>query len=185
MRGALTFTIDPDDAKDYDDAISFVEMEENHFEIGVHIADVSFFVKEGTELDKEAKSRATSVYLVDRVIPMLPETLSNNLCSLRPNEEKLTFSAIFKINKRGEVKEEWFGKTVIKSNERLSYQEAKFLIDNESTKIPKEISLNNKERKVEGGITKALLETNEIAKKIRKKRIGQGAIIFDITEVMF
>ena len=185
MRGALTFTIDPDDAKDFDDAISFVEMEENHFEIGVHIADVSFFVKEGTELDKEAKSRATSVYLVDRVIPMLPETLSNNLCSLRPNEEKLTFSAIFKINKRGEVKEEWFGKTVIKSNERLSYQEAKFLIDNESTKIPKEISLNNKERKVERGIKKALLETNEIAKKIRKKRIGQGAIIFDKTEVKF
>ena len=184
MRGALTFTIDPDDAKDFDDAISFVEMEENHFEIGVHIADVSFFVKEGTELDKEAKSRATSVYLVDRLITMLPETLSNNLCSLRPNEEKLTFSAIFKINKKGEVKEEWFGKTVIKSNERLSYQEAKFLIDNESTKIPKEISLNNKERKVERGITKALLETNEIAKKIRKKRIGQGAIIFDKTEYM-
>ena len=185
MRDALTFTIDPDDAKDFDDAISFVEEKENLFEIGVHIADVSFFVKEGTELDKEAKSRATSVYLVDRVIPMLPETLSNNLCSLRPNEDKLTFSAIFKINKKGEVKEEWFGKTVIRSNERLSYQEAKFLIDSKTAIIPKEVSLNNKERKVEKGITKALLETNEIAEKIRKKRIGQGAIIFDKTEIKF
>ena len=185
MRDALTFTIDPDDAKDFDDAISFVEEKENLFEIGVHIADVSFFVKEGTELDKEAKSRATSVYLVDRVIPMLPETLSNNLCSLRPNEDKLTFSAIFKINKKGEVKEEWFGKTVIRSNERLSYQEAKFLIDSKTAIIPKEVSLNNKERKVEKGITKALLETNEIAEKIRKKRIGRGAIIFDKTEIKF
>jgi ribonuclease R/exosome complex exonuclease DIS3/RRP44 len=185
MREALTFTIDPDDAKDFDDAISFVEKEENIFEIGVHIADVSHFVAEGTELDKEAKSRATSVYLVDRVVPMLPEILSNNLCSLRPNEDKLTFSAIFQINKNGEVKKEWFGKTVIRSNERLSYQEAKFLIDSESLKIPKEVSLNNKERGVERGLTKALLETNEIAKKIRKKRIGQGAIIFDKTEVKF
>ena len=185
MREALTFTIDPDDAKDFDDAISFVEKEENIFEIGVHIADVSHFVAEGTELDKEAKSRATSVYLVDRVVPMLPEILSNNLCSLRPNEDKLTFSAIFQINKNGEVKKEWFGKTVIRSNERLSYQEAKFLIDSESLKIPKEVSLNNKERRVERGLTKALLETNEIAKKIRKKRIGQGAIIFDKTEVKF
>lgn len=185
MRGALTFTIDPDDAKDFDDAISFVEKEENLFEIGVHIADVSHFVAEGTGLDKEAKSRATSVYLVDRVVPMLPEILSNNLCSLRPNEDKLTFSAIFHINKNGEVKKEWFGKTVIRSNERLSYQEAKFLIDSESLKIPKEVSLNNKERRVERGLTKALLETNEIAKKIRKKRIGGGAIIFDKTEVKF
>jgi len=185
MRDTLTFTIDPDDAKDFDDAISFVEKEEGVFEIGVHIADVSHFVAEGTELDKEAKSRATSVYLVDRVVPMLPETLSNNLCSLRPNEDKLTFSAIFHVNKKGEVKKEWFGKTVIRSNERLSYQEAKFLIDSESLKIPKEVSLNNKERKVERGLTKALLETNEIAKKIRKKRIGQGAIIFDKTEVKF
>ena len=185
MRDTLTFTIDPDDAKDFDDAISFVEKEEGVFEIGVHIADVSHFVAEGTELDKEAKSRATSVYLVDRVVPMLPETLSNNLCSLRPNEDKLTFSAIFHVNKKGEVKKEWFGKTVIRSNERLSYQEAKFLIDSESLKIPKEVSLNNKERKVESGLTKALLETNEIAKKIRKKRIGRGAIISDKTEVKF
>ena len=185
MRDVLTFTIDPDDAKDFDDAISFVEINKNLFEIGVHIADVSHFVKEGTELDKEARSRATSVYLVDRVIPMLPETLSNNLCSLRPNEEKLTFSAIFKINKSGEVKEEWFGKTVIKSNERLSYQEAKFLIDSETSEIPKEFSLSNKKRNVEKGLTKALLQTNEIATKIRKKRIGQGAIIFDKTEIKF
>ena len=185
MRGVLTFTIDPDDAKDFDDAISFVEINKNLFEIGVHIADVSHFVKEGTELDKEARKRATSVYLVDRVIPMLPETLSNNLCSLRPNEEKLTFSAIFKINKNGEVKEEWFGKTVIKSNERLSYQEAGFLIDTEASEIPKEISLSNKKREVGEGLTKALLETNKIATKIRKKRVGQGAIIFDKTEIKF
>ena len=116
---------------------------------------------------------------------MLPETLSNNLCSLRPNEEKLTFSAIFKINKNGEVKEEWFGKTVIKSNERLSYQEAKILIDSKASEIPKEFSLSNKKRNVEKGVTKALLQTNEIAIKIRKKRIGQGAIIFDKTEIKF
>ena len=185
MRNTLTFTIDPDDAKDFDDAISFSELNDNLFEVGVHIADVSYFVKEDTELDREAKSRATSVYLVDRVIPMLPETLSNNLCSLRPNEDKLTFSAIFKVNKNGEIKEEWFGKTIIKSNERLSYQEAKHLIDSGSTKIPKEVSLDNKEKKVDEKLTKALSVTNEIAQTIRKKRISTGAIIFDKTEIKF
>ena len=185
MRNTLTFTIDPDDAKDFDDAISFSELNDSLFEVGVHIADVSYFVKEDTELDREAKSRATSVYLVDRVIPMLPETLSNNLCSLRPNEDKLTFSAIFKVNKNGEIKEEWFGKTIIKSNERLSYQEAKHLIDSGSTKIPKEVSLDNKEKKVDEKLTKALSVTNEIAQTIRKKRISTGAIIFDKTEIKF
>jgi len=185
LRDVLTFTIDPDDAKDFDDAISFIEIKKGLYEIGVHIADVSHFVKEGTELDKEARDRATSVYLVDRVIPMLPEVLSNNLCSLRPNEDKLTFSAIFKINSKGGVEEEGFGKTVIRSNERLSYQEAKHIIDSGEEKIPGQVSLTKKERKVEKGITKALLETNEIAKKIRKKRTAKGAIIFDKKEIKF
>ena len=116
MRGELTFTIDPVDAKDFDDAISFKKIEENKYEVGVHIADVSHYVKPGSKIDDEAQNRATSVYLVDRVIPMLPETLSNNLCSLRPNEEKLTFSAVFLINKNGDIKEEWFGKTITEKN---------------------------------------------------------------------
>ena len=184
-RGTLTFTIDPEDAKDFDDAISFKIIEKEKIEIGVHIADVSHYVKEGGVIDNEAKERATSVYLVDRVIPMLPETLSNNLCSLRPNEEKLTFSAIFVLNKSGKVIEEWFGKTVIESDVRLSYEEAQFIIDNKKGDIPKESTILKKEKKVKENIVEAICTINEIAKALRRKRIAEGAIIFDKSEIKF
>jgi ribonuclease R len=184
-RGTLTFTIDPDDAKDFDDAISFKTIDKEKYEIGVHIADVSHYVKEGSFIDNEAKERATSVYLVDRVIPMLPETLSNNLCSLRPKEEKLTFSAIFIVNKSGKVLEEWFGKTVIESDVRLSYEEAQFIIDNKKGDIPKESTILKKEKKVKESVVEAIVIINEIAKTLRRKRIGNGAIIFDKSEIKF
>src|SRR5690606_23731177 len=116
MRDILTFTIDPKDAKDFDDALSFHELENGNYEIGIHIADVSHYVTPGNELDDEAYERATSVYLVDRVVPMLPEILSNKACSLRPNEEKYTFSAVFEINNKAEIKKQWFGKTVTLSD---------------------------------------------------------------------
>ena len=132
LRQELTFTIDPKDAKDFDDALSFKKISDYLYEIGVHIADVSHYLKPGTILDDEAYERATSVYLVDRVVPMLPEVLSNKACSLRPNEEKLTFSALFKINSKGEIKSQWFGKTVIESNSRFSYEEAQYIIENGS-----------------------------------------------------
>ena len=138
MREEMTFTIDPVDAKDFDDAISFKKIDKERFEVGVHIADVSHYVTPGSVIDEEAQKRATSVYLVDRVIPMLPETLSNNLCSLRPNEEKLTFSAVFIMKKNGQVLEEWFGKTITESNHRLSYEEAQHIIETEEKIIPKE-----------------------------------------------
>ncbi len=115
MRNDLTFTIDPKDAKDFDDALSFKLLENGNYEIGIHIADVSHYVKEDTVLEEEAYIRATSVYLVDRVVPMLPEILSNNVCSLRPNEEKLTFSVVFEMNKEGHIIKPWFGRTVIRN----------------------------------------------------------------------
>lgn len=124
MREDLTFTIDPKDAKDFDDALSFKVLDNGLYEIGIHIADVSHYVQEGTVLDDEAFERATSVYLVDRVVPMLPEVLSNNACSLRPNEEKYTFSAVFQINDKAEIKNEWFGRTVTYSDARFAYEEA-------------------------------------------------------------
>jgi ribonuclease R/exosome complex exonuclease DIS3/RRP44 len=185
MRGELTFTIDPVDAKDFDDAISFKKIEENKYEVGVHIADVSHYVRPGTKIDEEAQNRATSVYLVDRVIPMLPETLSNNLCSLRPNEEKLTFSAVFVINKNGDIKEEWFGKTITESNVRLSYEEAQHIIETGKVNIPKEHTILKKEKKVTQKTAEAITTLNTIAKTIRKKRINNGAIIFDKTEIKF
>ena len=131
FRKKTTFTIDPITAKDFDDALSFTPLNNGRTEIGIHIADVSHYVKPDSILDVEAYNRATSVYLVDRVIPMLPETLSNNLCSLRPNEEKLTFSAVFIMKKNGQVMEEWFGKTITESNHRLSYEEAQHIIETE------------------------------------------------------
>ena len=124
MREVLTFTIDPKDAKDFDDALSFQHLENGNYEIGIHIADVSHYLKQGTILDEEAFERATSVYLVDRVVPMLPEILSNGACSLRPNEEKYTFSAVFEIDDKAEIKSQWFGRTVTYSNERFAYEEA-------------------------------------------------------------
>ena len=185
MRKEMTFTIDPVDAKDFDDAISFNRIDNERIEIGIHIADVSHYVTPGSTIDEEAQKRATSVYLVDRVIPMLPETLSNNLCSLRPNEEKLTFSAVFIMKKNGQVLEEWFGKTITESNYRLSYEEAQHIIESEDNIIPKEKTILNKEKKVSDSLVGAITTLNHIAKTIRKKRINNGAIIFDKSEIKF
>ena len=143
-RDVLTFTIDPTDAQDFDDALSFQEKENGDFEVGIHIADVSHYVKPGTALDDEAYQRATSVYLVDRVVPMLPEQLSNKVCSLRPNEEKLTFAAIFTLDTHGNVKDQKFGRTVINSNYRLAYREAQHIIDTGAATIPASLSLTTK-----------------------------------------
>ena len=181
----MTFTIDPVDAKDFDDAISFKDLGQNKYEVGVHIADVSHYVTPGSKIDEEAQNRATSVYLVDRVIPMLPETLSNNLCSLRPNEEKLTFSAVFVMKKNGEVIEEWYGKTVTESDCRLSYEEAQHIIENGSTTIPKEETILREEKTVTQKVVDAITTLNGVAKTIRNKRINSGALIFDKSEIKF
>ena len=144
MRDTLTFTIDPKDAKDFDDALSFKVLANGNYEIGIHIADVSHYLIPDTLMDDEAYERATSVYLVDRVVPMLPEILSNNACSLRPNEEKYTFSSIFEIDKKAHVIKEWFGRTVINSNERFSYEEAQYIIENKAPNIPEDISIRGR-----------------------------------------
>ena len=168
MRGTTTFTIDPVDAKDFDDALSFKKIDEDRFEIGIHIADVGHYVVPGTNLDKEALDRATSVYLVDRTIPMLPEILSNDLCSLNPNEDKLAFSAIFEMNKEGNVLKEWFGKTIINSDKRFSYEEAQEVLN-----------------KGEGIFHFELDTLNKIAKKLTKERIIAGALLMEQDEVKF
>jgi len=185
MRKVLTFTIDPKDAKDFDDALSFQVLENGNYEIGVHIADVSHYLKEGTILDDEAYRRATSVYLVDRVVPMLPEVLSNYACSLRPHEEKYTFSAIFQLNAKAEVLDSWFGRTIIFSDQRFSYEEAQQIIETKSDVIPAEISLTGKEYKVPAEIVAATLKQDELAKILRRKRMAEGAISFDKVEVKF
>ena len=185
IRKTLTFTIDPEDAKDFDDAISFKELTKNTYEVGIHIADVGHFVEEKSILDKEAYNRGTSIYLVDRVVPMLPEILSNNVCSLRPQEEKYTFSAIFKINNKGEILEEWFGKSIIKSDRRFSYAEAQEIIETQSGKIKKEIALSNKEYEVKEEMTRAILILNEIAKTLREERKRRGSINFNKKEIKF
>ncbi len=185
MRKVLTFTIDPKDAKDFDDALSFQVLENGNYEIGVHIADVSHYLLEGTILDEEAFNRATSVYLVDRVVPMLPEVLSNFACSLRPNEEKYTFSAIFELTPKAEVVNQWFGRTVIYSDQRFSYEEAQQIIESKSNVIPAEISLTGKEYKVSDEIVFATLKQDELAKILRRKRMANGAISFDKVEVKF
>ena len=185
FRNELTFTIDPVDAKDFDDALSFKKIDEDNYEIGIHIADVSHYVKSGTILDKEAYTRATSIYLVDRVIPMLPEKLSNKVCSLRPLEEKLTFSTCITINKNGEIKEHWFGRTVIKSNYRFSYSEAQEIIETKKNKISKENSLTGKQYTVDDEVVEAILVMDEIAKKSRKNREKTGSINFNKKEVYF
>ena len=184
-RNILTFTIDPVDAKDFDDALSFKKIDEENYEIGIHIADVSHYVKTGTLLDKEAYDRATSIYLVDRVIPMLPEKLSNKVCSLRPNEEKLTFSTSVIIDKKGNIKEHWFGRTIIKSNHRFSYQEAQEIIETKKNKISKQNSLTGKEYSIENEIVEAILIMDEIAKETRNKREKKGSINFNKKEVYF
>ena len=185
FRSDLTFTIDPFDAKDFDDALSFKKIDEDNYEIGIHIADVSHYVKPGTILDKESYSRATSIYLVDRVIPMLPEKLSNKVCSLRPLEEKLTFSTCIIIDKTGKIKEHWFGRTVIKSNYRFSYSEAQEIIETKKNKVSKENSLTGKQYTVEDEVVEAILVMDEIAKKSRKNREKIGSINFNKKEVYF
>lgn len=168
FRNTLTFTIDPLDAKDFDDAISIKSLGKDWYEIGVHIADVSHFVMPDSELDKEAYSRATSVYLPDRVIPMLPEHISNVLCSLRPNEDKLTFSAVFVMNKKGKIKEHRIGRTVIHSDKRFTYEDVQEILDTK-----------------EGLYKDELLLLNEIAQKLRGERFSAGAINFSSQEVRF
>ncbi|MBL1408107.1 ribonuclease R [Sphingobacterium faecale] len=168
FRNTLTFTIDPADAKDFDDAISFKELENGNYEIGVHIADVSYYVTPESLLDKEAFERGTSVYLVDRVIPMLPERLSNNLCSLRPNEDKLCFSAVFEMDEKANVVEQWFGRTIIHSDHRFSYEEAQEIIENKS-----------------GDHADAILRLNELAYILRDRKFKNGAISFESEEVKF
>ncbi|TYB74159.1 ribonuclease R [Bizionia gelidisalsuginis] len=185
MRNDLTFTIDPRDAKDFDDALSFKVLDNNLFEIGIHIADVSHYVQEGTILDDEAYERATSVYLVDRVVPMLPEILSNNACSLRPNEEKLTFSAVFTLNNKGEIKDEWFGRTVTYSDARFSYEEAQAIIESKTTLIPADVSLTGEAYNTDQTIADAVLKMDDIAKIMRSKRMASGALSFDKLEVKF
>ncbi|NHF59042.1 ribonuclease R [Flavobacteriaceae bacterium TP-CH-4] len=185
MREVLTFTIDPKDAKDFDDALSFEILENGNYEIGIHIADVSHYLKPDTILDDEAYNRATSVYLVDRVVPMLPEVLSNNACSLRPNEEKYTFSAIFEIDNSAAVKKQWFGRTVINSNERFAYEEAQYIIENKNGTIPEEISIRGKGYSVSKEVVNATLTLNRLAKVMREQRMQKGAISFDSIEVRF
>jgi ribonuclease R len=192
MRNDLTFTIDPKDAKDFDDALSFTKLENGNYEIGIHIADVSHYLEPKTILDDEAYKRATSVYLVDRVVPMLPEMLSNGVCSLRPNEEKLTFSAVFKINEKAQIIDEWFGRTVTYSDQRFAYEEAQSIIENcklsdgiQAYTMPVDISIIDKEYTVTPEIVEATLKMDELAKILRKKRMKEGAISFDRVEVKF
>ena len=168
FRNILTFTIDPFDAKDFDDAISFHVLENGNYEIGVHIADVSHYVLPDSALDKEGYERGTSVYLVDRVIPMLPERLSNGLCSLRPKEDKLCFAAVFELDHNANVINQWFGKTVIHSDRRFSYEEAQEIIEGNSKELYEEMKI-----------------LNELAHKLREKKFKEGAISFESTEVKF
>lgn len=185
MRKTLTFTIDPKDAKDFDDALSFEKLDNGNYEIGIHIADVSHYLQEGTILDDEAYKRATSVYLVDRVVPMLPEVLSNDACSLNPHEDKFTFSAVFEVSPKAEVVNQWFGRTVIYSDQRFAYEEAQYIIETKKDVIPAEISLTGKDYKVDENVVEATLKLDELAKILRQKRMANGAISFDKVEVKF
>ena len=168
MRSVTTFTIDPRDAKDFDDALSIRKLDNGLWEVGVHIADVTHYVRPGTIIDKEGQERATSVYLVDRTVPMLPEYLSNGICSLRPDEDKLTYSVIFQLNERAEIKSYEIAKTVTRSNRRFTYEEAQSVIETG-----------------EGDYKEEILTLNELAKKLREKRFQSGAIAFDREEVRF
>ena len=168
FRNVCTFTIDPYDAKDFDDALSVQKLKNGNWEIGVHIADVSHYIQKDDIIDVEAQERATSVYLVDRVVPMLPEVLSNNLCSLRPNEEKLCFSAVFELNEKSEIKKEWFGRTVILSDYRFTYEDAQKVIEDEKGKLAAELVL-----------------LNSLAEQMRLKRMQAGAISFEKLETKF
>lgn len=185
FREELTFTIDPVDAKDFDDAISFKTLENGNYEIGIHIADVSHYVQPNTVLEEEAYERATSVYLVDRVVPMLPEVLSNKACSLRPHEQKYTFSAVFEINKEAQVLNKWFGRTAINSNERFAYQEAQHIIETGKGDIPEDISIRGESYTVGNEIVDAITTLNTLAGIMRERRLSSGAITFDKIEVKF
>ena len=175
FRGTLTFTIDPTDAKDFDDALSLVKLKNGNYEVGVHIADVSYYVKPGSVMDQEAQARGTSVYLVDRTVPMLPEKLSNKLCSLRPNEDKLTFSAVFEITPDANVVDRWFGRTVIRSDYRFDYEGAQRIIETEG-KEPEDPAVTQE-------IREAVLELNKLAAIMRKRRFSSGAISFERPEM--
>jgi ribonuclease R len=168
FREVLTFTIDPEDAKDFDDAISFRKLDNGRYEIGVHIADVTHYVTPGNVLDGDAFDRATSVYLVDRTVPMLPERLSNALCSLRPNEDKLTFAAVFEMDDKAKVYKEWFGRTVIHSDHRFSYEQAQEVIESGTGKFAEEIKI-----------------LNQLHHVLRRERFKKGAVNFESTEVKF
>ena len=170
MRGVTTFTIDPADAKDFDDALSIRQLPGGNWEVGVHIADVTHYVHPGDAIDTEAVNRATSVYLVDRTVPMLPEKLSNDLCSLRPNEEKLTFSAIFELDDEAKVINEWFGRAVILSDRRFTYEEAQNVIEGKSPDEP---------------LKDAVLTLDRLAKKLRADRFKHGSIGFERDEAKF
>ena len=185
FRKVLTFTIDPKTAKDFDDALSFEILGEDLYEVGIHIADVSHYVQPGSILDQEALDRATSVYLVDRVVPMLPEVLSNGVCSLRPHEEKYTFSAVFQINGKGQIKNEWFGRTVIYSDHRFAYEEAQDIIESQSPVVSEKHSLRNGSYTVDEPTFNAIITLDKIAKNLRKDRMKSGAISFDRVEVNF
>ena len=174
FRDVLTFTIDPADAKDFDDAISFRKLDNGNYEVGVHIADVTHYVRPGSVVDEEARSRGTSVYLVDRTVPMLPEKLSNKLCSLRPHEEKLTFSAVFEITPLGRITGQWFGRTVICSDHRFSYEEAQAVIDDGAKAV---------HENVPAPVQEAVLTLHGLASKLRKKRFASGAISFERPEM--
>jgi ribonuclease R len=168
FRNVATFTIDPKDAKDFDDALSISSLSGGNYEIGIHIADVSYYVRPGSAIDTEAQKRGTSIYLVDRTIPMLPEVLSNDVCSLNPNEDKLAFSAVFTISKEGEVKSRWFGETAIHSNKRFTYEKAQEVIDGKKGEYSVELKI-----------------LNNLARKIREERFKNGSISFDHDEVQF
>ena len=168
FREVLTFTIDPEDAKDFDDAISFQKSANGNYEIGVHIADVTHYVRPGNDLDNDAFDRATSVYLVDRTVPMLPERLSNALCSLRPHEDKLTFAAVFEMDSKGKIYSEWFGRTIIHSDQRFSYEQAQEVIESGAGTFAEEIKI-----------------LNGLHEILRKERFKKGAVNFETTEVKF
>jgi len=168
FRVTPTFTIDPEDAKDFDDALSVKKIENNLYEIGVHIADVSYYVEEGSKLDEEARKRAFSIYLVDRTIPMLPEILSNDICSLKPNEDRATFSVVFKMKDDGSVVESWFGETVIHSKKRFTYKEAQNVLDNKQGEFYEELSVLEK-----------------ISKKLKEERTKNGALLIEDDELFF
>ena len=175
FRDITTFTIDPADAKDFDDALSFRELENGHVEVGVHIADVSYYVKPGSAIDREAYERGTSVYLVDRTIPMLPEKLCNEVCSLRQDEEKLCFSVVMEMDSKGKVYDSWMGKSVIKSDRRMAYEEAQEIIENGELKIENSAD----------AVAVAILKLHGIAEKLRAARYKSGAINFETQEVKF